>query len=694
MGINKDKIRKMDAVTLREEAEKRLRAQMAELYPTRAEEETQRLVHEFEVHQIELEMQNEELCRISEELETALNTYADLYDFAPVGYVTLDHDGVIRAANLSGANLLGVERSRLIGRRFGLFVAEENRTAFAAFLGKVFTDDAEVTCEVALPKEGRHQLFVQIEARAAVGGQECRIALIDITGRRQAEDDLRESRERMYKLSEMAVDAIVMLDDSGVVTFCNTATERMFGSPSAEIIGKVFHRCFIPERLRDAVAHGFDKFREHGSGPVIGTITEVTGLRNDGTEFPLELSVSAVKLKAKWHAIGIMRDITERKNLECQLLQAQKMETVGLLAGGIAHDFNNILNVIVGYGSLSELRMQEGDPVLDNLKQILAAADRGANLTRSLLNFSRKNLISPRPTDINEIIRNVDKFLTMVIGEDVRLATACGEKALMVTADSGQIEQVLINLATNARHAMPNGGTLSITCEPFVINSEFVKAHGFGEPRDYVLISVTDTGTGIDRETVGRIFEPFFTTKTMEKGTGLGLSIAYSLVKQHNGYIDVTSEPNKGTIFRIYLPLTHDEQAPEVQAPLPPPRRGTETILLAEDDEAVRSLTEQVLTGFGYRVISAVDGDDALRKYSAHKDAIRLLLFDLIMPNKNGKEAYDEIRKVCPGVRILFMSGYTADIIEAKALKDGTEIIAKPFSSIDLARKVRTILDR
>jgi signal transduction histidine kinase len=564
MGIDKDKSREMDAAKLREEAEKRLRSQMAELSSPRTEEETQRLLHELEVHQLELEMQNAELRQARDEIETALEKYTDLYDFAPVGYFTLGRDTTIRAANLTGAGLLGVERSLLIGRRFGLFVTEENRSAFSAFLDKVFASEAEETCELELLKGGSPQLFVQIEALAASDGQECRVALFDITG---------------------------------------------------------------------------------------------------------------------------------RKKLEDQLLQAQKLETVGLLAGGIAHDFNNILNVIVGYGSFLEIDVHDDKLLLGKVKQILSAAQRGTILTRSLLNFSRKQLISPQPTDINEIMRNLNKYLTMVLGENVRLKTTCGEKNLKVSADSGQIEQVLINLATNARHAMPGGGTLLITSQSLTINPEFIKAHGFGEPGDYALISVTDTGTGMDRETVGRVFDPFFTTRTMGKGTGLGLSIVYSLVKQHNGYIDVTSEPNKGTTFRIYLPLTHEEHLSEEQASLPPPWEGAETILLAEDDEGVRSLTEQVLTGFGYRVISAVDGEDAVKKYLAHKDSIQMLLFDLIMPNRSGKEACCEIRKVCPGVRVLFMSGYTADIIKAKNLKGGAEIITKPFSPTELARKVRTILD-
>ncbi|MDD2338056.1 MAG: PAS domain S-box protein, partial [Geobacteraceae bacterium] len=422
---------------MRRIAKQRLYARAPEMQQLRSAEEIQKLVHELEVHQIELEIQNEELCQARDELETLLGKYTDIYDFAPVGYFILDRDSAIRSANLTGASLLGIDRPQLIGRSFKLFVLDENRAIFSAFLEKVFTSNADVACETTLTRGGVTQLTVQIEALADSTGQQCRIAVIDITERRQAEAALNESKERMYKLAELAINAIVMLDENGAITFCNAAAERMFDFQSSELIGRNIHRLLIPERFSDAAIRGFANFREHGTGPVIDTTTEIAAIRKDGTEFPVEISISAVKLKGKWHSIGIMRDITERKNLENQLLQAQKMETVGLLSGGIAHDFNNILNVIIGYVFILENNIPESDPLLDNVKQISAAADRAANITKSLLNFSRKNLIHSQPTDINEIIRNVDKFLTMVIGEDIRLETACGEQALMVTADIG-----------------------------------------------------------------------------------------------------------------------------------------------------------------------------------------------------------------------------------------------------------------
>jgi len=319
MAGAKERSRLTAATELRRHAEERLRAKTVAVQPPRTEEALQRLVHELEVHQVELEMQNEELRRARNEVETVLEKYTDLYDFAPVGYAILNSKGAIQGANLTCATLLGVERSGLIGRRFGQFVTKDYRTGFEEFLGAVFSSGGRNVCEVALLKKVNPPLFVQIEAMTASSGQECRLALIDITGRRQAEDALRESETRMYKLAGMAVDAIMMLDDSGKVTFCNAAAERLFGCSTAEITGREFHRHFLPERLLGAEKQGFERFREQGSGPLVGRTTEVAALRKDGTEFSLELSLSALKIQGKWHAIGIMRDVSERKELEVTL---------------------------------------------------------------------------------------------------------------------------------------------------------------------------------------------------------------------------------------------------------------------------------------------------------------------------------------------------------------------------------------
>jgi len=319
----KDK-RLLTAAELRRRAEMRLRTKAIKAHQPMTREEVLRLVHELEVHQIELEMQNEELRRARDEIENALEKYTDLYDFAPVGYFTLDRNGVIAAVNLTGSALLGEERSGLIGRSFGQFVTAEQRLAFTAFLANVFDGQANKVSEFALLNNRDLPLTAQIEALAAASGRECRLAVIDITGRRQAEEAFRKSEARMYKLAEMAADAIIMLDYKGKVTFCNAAAERMFGCPGTELARCDFHGAFIPQELRTTAKQGFDRFREQGTGPLIDKTTEVVGLRKDGTEFPLELSISALSIKGEWHAIAIMRDVTGRRQAEKEIQTARE----------------------------------------------------------------------------------------------------------------------------------------------------------------------------------------------------------------------------------------------------------------------------------------------------------------------------------------------------------------------------------
>jgi CheY-like chemotaxis protein len=371
------------------------------------------------------------------------------------------------------------------------------------------------------------------------------------------------------------------------------------------------------------------------------------------------------------------------------------MEAIGTLAGGIAHDFNNVLNVIIGFSEIIQMSLKKDDPLRDSLNEILSAADRATQLTRSLLAFSRKQIMELKEVDLNEIVRGVKKMLARIIGEDIELSTDLADADLTVMADYSQIEQVLMNLATNARGAMPAGGKLLIETKRFELDQDFIYAHGFGQPGTYALLSVTDTGTGIDDETKEKIFEPFFTTKELGEGTGLGLSMAYGIIKQHNGYVNVYSKPGEGTIFKIYLPLI-GRSAPEAPDTTTPPsvQGGTETVLIAEDYEAVRTLTSNMLRQFGYTVIESKDGEDAVRQFATHQDKIDLLLFDVIMPKKNGKEAYEEIRMMKPGIKALFMSGYTADLIHTTGILDeGLNFISKPVSLNVLLRRVREVLD-
>ncbi len=391
---------------------------------------------------------------------------------------------------------------------------------------------------------------------------------------------------------------------------------------------------------------------------------------------------------------GLVADITERKKLEEQLRHSQKMEAVGQLAGGIAHDFNNILTTITGYGSFLKMKLEKGDPLMPYVEQVINSAERAANLTRQILAFSRKQVIDPKPVNLNETIKKVEKLLLRLIREDIELKTIFADMDLTIMADSAQIEQVLMNLCTNARDAMPEGGLLTIESGLVELDEEYLKTHACGRPGKYALISVADTGSGMDEKTRERIFEPFFTTKEPGKGTGLGLSIVYGIIKQHNGHINVYSELCKGTTFKIYLPLIRSKVAETQPITLSSLEGGTETILVAEDDKEVRKLSKDVLECFGYKVIETGDGEDTINRFKENEDKIQLLILDVIMPKKNGREVYEEIRKIRPDIKVLFMSGYTADIINSKGiLEKGANFISKPVSSHEFLRKVREVLD-
>ncbi|KAF0146301.1 MAG: integral membrane sensor hybrid histidine kinase [Nitrospirae bacterium] len=385
----------------------------------------------------------------------------------------------------------------------------------------------------------------------------------------------------------------------------------------------------------------------------------------------------------------------ENRLLEEQLRHSQKMETVGTLTGGIAHDFNNILTTIMNCGNILELKMGKNEPLRTYVSQILAASERAANLTNGLLSFSRKQIIKPRPVRLNDIVIKVEKLLHLIIGENIKLKTMLAGEDLTVIADSGQIEQVLINLCTNARDAMPEGGKLTIKTELAELDPEFRKTHSYGKPGLYAVVSVTDTGAGMDEKTRERIFEPFFTTKDVGKGTGLGLSIAYGIIRQHNGYINCESETGKGTTFRAYLPLTESLCEETGSAAGIAMLRGSETVLVAEDDSDVREVTRDILEEFGYKVIEATDGEDAVNKFIENEDRIGFLLFDVKMPKKNGKEAFDEIKKIRPDIKALLLSGYADDVIDKERLhEDGINLMTKPVPPAELLQKIRELLDR
>jgi PAS domain S-box-containing protein len=520
----------------------------------------------------------------------------------------------------------------------------------------------------------------------------------DITDRKRTEEAFREHERRFREFLENMRLSAVMLDRDGTVTFCNDHLLGLTGRTREELAGRNWIDLMVPPDERAATkAYFLDLI----AGKPVPLHHENAVLTRTGERL-LVVWDNALLRNAGNEIVGtasIGTDVTEHRKLEEQFRQAQKMEAVGRLAGGIAHDFNNILTAIVGYAHLLKQGARPDDPLLVNVEPILEAVQRAAALTHSLLAFSRKQAITIRPVDLNAVIGRTEKLLRRLIGEDVELRTELAPGPLAALADAGQVEQVLMNLATNARDAMPRGGCLTIRSELRAIDGAFVQTHGYGEPGTYALIEVTDTGTGMDERTRAKIFEPFFTTKEPGRGTGLGLAMVYGIVKQHGGFITVQSEPGQGTTFDIYLPLAGKPAGAEPERPVVAKTdaslRGTGTVLIAEDDAALRRLFTTVLREYGYTVIDAADGEEAVRKFSGHREEVRLVVLDVIMPKKGGKEAYDEIRGIRPGVKVLFVSGYAPDTVRDKGLiEGGADLLLKPVSPWDLLRKVREVLGR
>ena len=514
--------------------------------------------------------------------------------------------------------------------------------------------------------------------------------LVDVTDLVSLEKRLVEVKDHYQKLYDDSPDMMHSIDREGNIIICNRTELKILGFEAEELIGKPLKDLIVPEE-RDSCD------RKMGTLKTDGLFEgEITLLAKDGRRIPVFIRSKAIydENGSFLMSDAVLRDITEKKHLEAQLFQSQKMEAVGLLAGGVAHDFNNILTVVVGYGSLLLKKTEADSTARGYVEQVLAAAERATNLTQNLLAFSRKQIINPKSVRLSEVIKQLEKILARVISEDIELRVFPASREASVMSDAGQLDQVLMNLATNARDAMPEGGTLVIETELVEFDAEYVRRHVFAKPGKYMLISVTDTGKGMDAKTKEKIFEPFYTTKEVGKGTGLGLSMVYGIVKQHNGYINVYSEPGRGTTFKIYLPVIEQEAEALAAVALPPVTGGTETILLAEDAVMVRDLAKNILEEFGYRVITAENGVDAVEAYKAHP-GIALLILDVIMPGKNGKEVFAEIQGLRPGIRALFMSGYTANIIHKKGILDSaTEFISKPFSPNAFLRKVREVLDK
>jgi PAS domain S-box-containing protein len=638
-----------------------------------------------------------------EALSTAEERYFRLYQSMRDGFCLIGDEGRIIEYNRAFREMLGYEFGELNQVRLDDITPEKWRgTEKTIIEGQVIPRGySDIYVKEYFRKDGS---VIPVEIRTFIvkdekgGGSAMWNIVTNITESLRAQEAIVESEKRYHLLFQSLLEGFaycqMIYDEQGrpvdfIYIDVNDAFERLTGL-----------RNVINKRVTEVIPG----IRE--SNPLLfeiyGRVAE-TG-RPERFEvylqqLPAWLSVSVYSAERGFFS-AVFDNITDRKTaeedrltLEAQLLQSQKMEAIGKLAGGVAHDFNNVINAIMGFCTLIQMKLKPDDPSMNYLREILTASERAASLTNSLLAFSRKQIINVKPISLNESIRSVAKLCRNFLGEDLKLALDLEEKDIVVIADSGQLDQIMMNLATNARDAMPRGGVLTIRAHLVRIDREFIRRHGFGAEGKYAVISVDDTGCGISEDIRDKIFEPFFTTKAVGKGTGLGLSIVYGIVKQHNGYIDVVSGPNEGSSFRIYLPAVDIKVEKANLMDYVPECGGKELILLVEDEKILRTVTRKILEEFGYRVIEAGDGVEAVEKFSEYQDEICLILMDMIMPRKNGRDAYEDIARIRSDARVLFLSGYTSDHISGQLRDEGLELLMKPFSPRELLGKIRIALD-
>jgi PAS domain S-box-containing protein len=620
-------------------------------------------------------------------------------------------DGVITSWNPAAERLYGYRSDEIVGRHYDVLIPPENREEEAAIharvagCGEVHTyqarrrrkDGTTVTVSIALsPIADDHGMITGMSSIAR-----------DLTERQRAD-------ARFVALLEAAPDAMVCVDAEGRVALVNAQAERLFGHRREEITGQPVE-ILVPEAVRaqlPALRARCDAAAE--PGPMsMGML--MTARRRDGTTFPAEVSLSAIDTDEGMLVTAAIRDISERlesqaererltaqaerDRLERQLYQSRRLESLGQLAGGVAHDFNNLLGVITGYTAIIREEVANAEPaadwepVLAHLDQVQQAARHAAGLTRQLLAFARQEVIKPRALNLNDVVTSVQQLLIRTLGEHVDLVTDLDPGLPPVMADPGQIEQVLVNLAVNARDAMPSGGRLTIETIKLSIATRAMPGPEDLPAGEYVLVKVSDTGTGIPKDIIDRVFEPFFTTKPEGHGTGLGLATVYGVITQAGGHLKIYSEPGLGTTVTAMLPVTDQVATLPAGGPAEPARGSGETVLLVEDEAALREATRQILTRNGYRVLAAANGPEALEILDHHEAPVQVLLTDVVMPQMQGKRLADLVRATWPGIQVLLMSGYTQGLLSAQGvLERGVHLIEKPFDQVSLLTKLNEVL--
>nr|WP_257756545.1 PAS domain-containing hybrid sensor histidine kinase/response regulator [Candidatus Viadribacter manganicus] len=619
-------------------------------------------------------------------------------DTAIDGVILINAHGVILMFNPACERLFGYAPYEVMGRNVKILMPEPYQGAHDEFLRNYLETGERKIIGIGREVLGRRRNGATFPmdlsvAQAEEDGQPIFVGIIrDLSERKAAETALREGAAQLRAVVETAVDGVILIDARGLVLMFNPACERLFGYTAADVIGQNV-RMLMPSPYRGEHDSYIANYNHGGIAKIIGIGREVTGLRKDGTSFPMDLSVGEAKQEGESIFVGIIHDLTGRKRTEEQLVQAQKMETVGQLSGGIAHDFNNLLTVILGNAEALGLRLKARNDLRQLSDTIILAAERGAELTRGLLAFSRRQVLQPTVIDCNLLIESMRMLLRRTLREDIALNIAASPTAVNALADPAQIESALLNLSLNAQDAMPDGGTLTFaTAEVALDETSFPREPV--QPGNYVAITVTDNGSGMPPEIVERAFEPFFTTKEVGKGSGLGLSMVYGFAKQSNGHVNIYSEPGLGTSIRLYLPLVGQGAAPQRSHAEERTVGGNERVLVVEDDALVRSHAISSLEGIGYRVIVARDGPEALALLRGGVE-IDLLFTDVVMPGgMNGWEVAALARELSPRLKVLFTSGYPLETLSSRGQSDpAARILSKPYRIAELAKQVREVLD-
>jgi PAS domain S-box-containing protein len=632
-------------------------------------------------------------------LQKNLLRYRLLFEQSPIGVFHFDNDGTIVDCNENFVKIIGSSRKALMGlNMLGLpdnKLVKQLQNALNGYTGFYEGVYHSVTAEKSTPVKVYVSPLLDKDGRSfgCVGIVE------DVTEQKQAREAVRKKETLHRKMLANIGDVIVIIDRDCINRYKSPNIEKWFGWKPEEVVGTSTWENIHPDDLTPAQRFFAGILQIPGK---MGTI-ECRYRCKDGNYKWIEFTGTNLLDDPDIQGVlGNYKDITERKNaeadrekLQAQLTQAQKMESVGRLAGGVAHDFNNMLGVILGYTELALLRTDDNHKLIADLKEIQKAAHRSSDITKQLLAFARKQTISPRKLDLNDTVESMLKMLRRLIGENIDLVWQPSAHLWPVKLDPTQIDQILANLCVNARDAIEGVGKITIDTGNKTFDAAYCKEHSGFIPGDFVQLSVSDNGSGMDRETLDNLFEPFFTTKEVGKGTGLGLATIYGIVKQNNGFIDVYSEPGQGSTFRIYLPrLVQEKEVFKSVSGKKATAGGTETILLVEDEPTILSMTQKMLERKGYSVLPAVTPAEAIDLAGTHTDPIHLLMTDVVMPEMNGRDLAGQIKGLCPDIRLLFMSGYPANVIAHQGmLDDGVAFIQKPFSMGDLTEKLREVLD-